>query len=144
MVIRLATNSTLQMAHYEAEERSGEAHPTVYSIAAFQPSMTTFNPEKFEEKYVYYFDELQEAYKNAYQYMHDRHDSALLRLIDRQVLDESEPVYEGDGEFRVELPDDPRDRVQNIPDDEQFDAILDEFVARIETELQRVFGFEAD
>ena len=107
-------------------------------------SMTTFDPEKFEEKYVHYFDELQEAYKNAYQYMHDRYDSTLLRSIDRQVLDESEPFYEGDGEFRVALPDNPHDRVQNIPDDEKFDIILDEFVARIETELQRVFGFEAD
>ena len=106
--------------------------------------MTTFDPEKFEDKYVHYFDELQESYKNAYQYMHDRHDSTLLRQIDRQVLDESEPVYEGDGEFRVELPDDPHDRVQNIPDEEKFDTILHEFVARIEIELSRVFGFEAD
>lgn len=105
--------------------------------------MTTFDPEKFEDKYIHYFDELQEAYKNAYQYMHERYDSTLLRLIDRQVLDESEPFYEGDGEFRVELPDNPHDRVQEIPDKEKFDTILDEFVARIETELQRIFEFEA-
>ncbi|WP_079977523.1 DUF5783 family protein [Halococcus sediminicola] len=104
--------------------------------------MTTFDPEKFEEKYVHYFDELQEAYKNAYQHMHDRYDSTLLRLIDRQVLDESEPFYEGDDEFRIELPDNPHDRVQDIPDEEKFDIILDEFITQIETELQRVFEFE--
>lgn len=75
--------------------------------------------------------------------MHDRYDSTLLRLIDRQVLDESEPFYEGDGEFRVELPDNPHDRVQEIPDEERFATILGEFVARIETELQRIFEFEA-
>lgn len=107
--------------------------------------MTTFDPGKFEEKYVHYFDELQEAYKNAYQYMHDRRDSDLLRSIDRQVLDESEPFYEGDGEFRVELPDNPRDRIQNVSiDDEKFDATLQEFIERIEIELSRIFGFEVE
>jgi hypothetical protein len=107
--------------------------------------MATFDPEKFEDKYTHYFDELQEAYKNAFQYMHDRHDSGVLRSIDRQVLDESEPFYEGDGEFRVELPDDPRAQVQDVPvDDETFDAILQEFVERIELELRRIFEFDTD
>ncbi|EMA37573.1 DUF5783 family protein [Halococcus hamelinensis] len=106
--------------------------------------MTTFDPEKFEEKYSHYLDELQEAYKNAYQYMHDRYDSTPLRSIDRQVLNESEPFYDGNGEFRVELPENPHDRVQNIPDEEEFDTILAEFVTRIETELQRIFEFETN
>ena len=109
--------------------------------------MTAFDPEKFEDKYVHYFDELQEAYKSAYQSMHGRYDSDLLRAIDRQVLDESEPFYEGkgEGEFRVALPDTPRDRVQNLPaDNETFDATLREFVERIEFELARTFGFDAE
>jgi hypothetical protein len=29
--------------------------------------MTEFDPEKFEEKYVHYFEELKTAYSNAYQ-----------------------------------------------------------------------------
>lgn len=77
--------------------------------------------------------------------MHDRYDSDVLRSIDRHVLDESEPFYEGDGEFRIELPDDPRARVQDVSvDEETFDAILQEFVDRIELELQRVFEFDTD
>jgi hypothetical protein len=146
MVIKLS-NGTFYIEVGDITDRfeSGKSHPTIYSIAVLRISMTTFDPEKFEEKYVHYFDELQEAYKNAYQYMHDRHDSDLLRSIDRQVLDESEPFYEGDGEFRVELPDNPRDRVQNVSiDDEKFDATLQEFVERIEIELSQVFGFEAE
>ena len=107
--------------------------------------MTAFDPEKFEDKYVHYFDELQEAYRNAYQSMHGRYDSDLLKAIDRQVLDESEPFYEGDGEFRVALPDNPRDRVQNLSaDNETFEATLQEFVERIEFELARTFGFDAE
>ena len=107
--------------------------------------MTSFDPEKFEEKYVHYFDELHRAYRNAFEEMHGRYSDVLLRSIDRQVLDESEPFYEGDGEFRVELPDDPRGRVGDVPvDDETFDAVLGEFVERIEFELRRVFGFERE
>ena len=106
--------------------------------------MTTFDPDRFEEKYVHYFDELQEAYANAYQSMHGQYDSELLRAIDRRVLDESEPFYRGDGGFRVELPEDPYDRVQLSVDEERFTATLEEFVDRIELELQRVFGLEED
>ncbi|WP_265111386.1 DUF5783 family protein [Halosolutus halophilus] len=104
--------------------------------------MTEFDPETFEEKYVHYFEELEEAYSNAYDQLHGRYDSEVLRAIDRRVLSESEPYYEGDGEFRVELPDDPADRVPAIADHDQFDVVLDEFVDRIERELQRIFGFE--
>jgi len=57
--------------------------------------MTEFDPEKFEEKYVYYFEELEEAYSAAYQQLHGQYDSAVLRAIDQQVLSESEPFYEG-------------------------------------------------
>ena len=105
--------------------------------------MTEFDPDKFEEKYVHYFEELEEAYSNAYQQLHGRYDSEVLRAIDRRVLSESEPFYEGNGEFRVELPDDPHERVGAAADHDQFDAVLEEFVERIEGELQSIFGFES-
>ncbi|WP_049969109.1 DUF5783 family protein [Haladaptatus cibarius] len=106
--------------------------------------MTEFDPEKFEDKYVHYFNELQRAYKNAFNYMNDRYDSQVIHAIDQQVLNESEPFYEGDGEFRVELPDDPVDRVQGVlVDDEKLEELLNAYVERIESELTRVFGLQS-
>lgn len=105
--------------------------------------MTEFDSEKFEEKYVYYFEELETAYSNAYQQLHGQVNSEVLRAIDRQVLSESEPVYEGDGEFRVTIPDDAKENARPLPgDEESVDAILEEFVVRIEQELRQIFGFE--
>ncbi|USZ66806.1 DUF5783 family protein [Halorussus salilacus] len=105
--------------------------------------MADFDPEKFEDKYVHYFNELQKAYKNAFNRLNERYDSELIHAIDQQVLNESEPFYEGEGEFRVELPEDPVDRVQGIlVEDEKVEEMLDIYVAEIETELRRVFGFE--
>ncbi|GAB3664051.1 DUF5783 family protein [Halopiger thermotolerans] len=101
-----------------------------------------FDPAKFEDKYVHYFEELETAYSNAYQQLHGRYDSTVLKAIDRKVLAESEPFYEGDGEFRVELPDDVEERVGAVADHEQFDAALEELVDRIEGELRRIFGFD--
>ncbi len=106
--------------------------------------MTEFDPEKFEEKYVHYFTELEAAYSDAYQQLHGRYDSTVLRAIDRQVLNESEPVYEGDGTFRVELPEDPHGRAPDVADHDQFDEVLSTFVDRIERELHRQFEFAAD
>ncbi|ELY99782.1 hypothetical protein C482_09862 [Natrialba chahannaoensis JCM 10990] len=104
---------------------------------------TEFDPEKFEEKYVYYFEELETAYSNAYQQLHGRVDSEVLRAIDRQVLSESEPIYEGDGEFSINLPENPRERAGSVgADDEQFEAVLSKFTDRIDGELRRIFGFE--
>ena len=104
--------------------------------------MTEFDPEKFEDKYVHYFEELQDAYSSAYQQLHGEYDSRVLKAIDRQVLAESEPFYEGDGEFRVELPDDAAERVGPVAEHEQFDVVLAELVERIERELARTFEFE--
>lgn len=107
--------------------------------------MAEFDPERFEEKYVHYMDELGTAYRKAFERLHGRYDSRVLRAIDRQVLDGSEPFYEGDGEFRVELPENPRERVGDLPvDEEAFEAVLEEFVDLIELELSRVFEFEDD
>ncbi|WP_339103906.1 DUF5783 family protein [Haloterrigena salinisoli] len=105
---------------------------------------TEFDPEKFEDKYVHYFEELQEAYSNAYNQLHGRYDSAILKAIDRNVLSESEPFYEGDGEFRVDLPEERVEEVRAaVGDPDQFDTVLEELVDRIETELRRIFGFES-
>ena len=104
--------------------------------------MTDFDPDKFEDKYANYFPQLQQAYKNAFNRMNDQYDSTLVHAIDQQVLNESEPVYEGDGEFRIELPDDPYDRVTSVAVDRtRFEEVLERHVGEIETELQRVFGF---
>jgi len=104
--------------------------------------MADFDPEKFEDKYANYFTELQRAYKNAFETMNDRFDSELVHAIDQQVLNESEPFYE-DGEFRIELPDEPRERVTAVVvDDEKFTATLDRYVDEIEAELRNVFGLD--
>jgi hypothetical protein len=106
--------------------------------------MTEFEPEKFEDKYVHYFNELQRAYKNAFEQMNERYDSELIHAIDQQVLNESEPQYdEESGEFGVDLPAEPYDRLQGvIVERERFKTILEIYVERIENELRRVFGVE--
>ncbi len=104
--------------------------------------MTAFDPDKFEDKYEHYFPELQRAYKAAFETMNDAFDSELVHAIDQQVLAESEPFYEGDGEFRVELPDDPGEQLGGVlVDDEKFEAVLDRYLEEIEAELRSVFGF---
>ncbi|WP_276274107.1 DUF5783 family protein [Haloarcula litorea] len=105
--------------------------------------MTEFDPEKFEEKYTYYFEELETAYSNAYQELHGERDSEVLRGIDRRILSESEPVYEGDGRFRVTLPDDVDGRIESLPgSDERAERVLAEFTSEIERELRRLFEFD--
>jgi hypothetical protein len=107
--------------------------------------MTEFDAEKFEDKYVHYFNELQRAYKNAFNRMNDEYDSELIHAIDQQVLNESEPFYEGDGEFRIELPENSVDRVQGIlVDDEKLEAVLSVYVDQLEYQLARVFGFTSN
>jgi len=106
--------------------------------------MTEFDPEKFEDKYEHYFPELQRAYKQAFETMHGEFGGDLVHAIDQQILAESEPFYEGDGDFRVELPENPTERLTGVVvDDEKAEAVLDRFVAEIETELRSVFGFES-
>lgn len=104
--------------------------------------MTDFDPEKFENKYKYYFNELQRAYRNAFETMNDRYDSELVHAIDQAILSESEPFYEGDGEFRVELPEDATDRIDGVlADEEKVEATLDRYVDLLEAEIAAVFGF---
>ena len=101
--------------------------------------MTEFDTEKFEDKYEHYFPELQRAYRQAFETMNDAYNSELIHAIDQQLLAESEPFYEGDGEFRVELPDQ-REVSGVIVDDDTLDAVLDRYVEEIEAELRAVFG----
>ncbi|WP_129114175.1 DUF5783 family protein [Halegenticoccus tardaugens] len=104
--------------------------------------MTEFDPEKFEDKYVHYFPQLQRAYKNAFDTMNEAYDSELIHAIDQGILNESEPFY-ADGEFHVELPEDPADRLGGVlVDDEKLEATLARYVEEIESELHRVFGVE--
>jgi hypothetical protein len=66
----------------------------------------------------------------------------LIHAIDQQILNESEPFYEGDGQFRVDLPEDPMERLTAVVvDDEKAEAVLDRYVEEIESELRAVFGF---
>jgi hypothetical protein len=98
--------------------------------------------ETFEEKkYVEFFPELQQAYKNAFSQMSDEYDSTLVHGIDQQVLDESEPFYDDETDsFRLELPDDPHDRLTEITvDADRFEAVLEAYIEEIEAELERAF-----
>ncbi|NGM68645.1 hypothetical protein G6M89_06415 [Natronolimnobius sp. AArcel1] len=105
--------------------------------------MADFDPEKFEDKYANYFPELQQAYKNAFNRMNDKYDSELVHAIDQQVLNESEPFYAGDGEFTIELPDNPYGRLSGVVvEQDRFEEVLEIHVGEIETELERVFEFE--
>ncbi|MBB6647315.1 DUF5783 family protein [Halobellus ruber] len=102
--------------------------------------MTDFDPEKFEDKYVHYFPELQRAYKNAFEAMSERYDSELIHAIDQQILNESEPFYD-DGSFRIELPDEPADRVTaTVVDEGKLSAVLDAYVEELRAQLRTVFG----
>mgnify|MGYP000595477374 CR=1 FL=1 len=102
--------------------------------------MAEFDPEKFEDKYVHYLQELETAYKRAFETMNDAYDSELVHAIDQQILNESEPFYEGDGRFRVELPENPAGRVQGVlVDEEKLQTTLDRYVEEIRAELRRVF-----
>ena len=104
--------------------------------------MTEFDADLFEDKYEHYFPELQRAYKRAFETMNDAYDSELVHAIDQQVLAESEPFYEGDGEFRVELPENPTERLEGVvAADEKVEGVLEAYVEQIEAELHRIFGF---
>ncbi|PSQ33670.1 hypothetical protein BRD09_00060 [Halobacteriales archaeon SW_10_68_16] len=108
-----------------------------------RPADTEEFARKFEAKYEHYFPELQQAYRQAFETMNDAYDSELIHAIDQQILAESEPLYEGDGQFRVELPEEPVGKLGGVVvADEKAEAVLERYVGEIETELRGVFGFE--
>ncbi|RRJ30716.1 DUF5783 family protein [Halocatena pleomorpha] len=103
--------------------------------------MTEFDPERFEDKYVHYFPELQEAYKRAFETMNEAYDSQLIHAIDQQVLNESEPFYD-DG-FTIDLPENPTERVSGVVvSDEKLTRVLDRYVTELRRELAAVFDLE--
>jgi hypothetical protein len=105
--------------------------------------MSDFDPEKFEDKYANYFPQLQRAYQQAFEAMNDRYDSELVHAIDQQVLNESEPFYDDERGFYVELPGNPKERLTAvIVDDEKLSAVMETYVDRLEAELHDVFGVE--
>ena len=106
--------------------------------------MTDLDPETFdEEKYVERFTELQQAYRQAFEKLNDRYNSEMVHAIDQQVLNESEPFYEGDGEFRIELPENPVARVDGVlAEEDDLRELLDIYVEELETQLRGVFGLE--
>ena len=105
--------------------------------------MADFDPEQFEDKYANYLPELEQAYRSAFETMNGAYDSDVVHAIDQQILNESEPFYEGGGEFRIALPDDPPGRIQGVlVDDEKLEVTLERYVEELEDELRRVFGFE--
>jgi hypothetical protein len=97
--------------------------------------------ETFEEqKYVDFFPQLQQAYKNAFNRVNERYDSTLVHGIDQYVLDESEPFYDDAEGFYLEVPDEPYERLTGVVvSEEKFEAVLEEYVAEIERELERTF-----
>ncbi len=106
--------------------------------------MSSFDPEQFEDKYANYFPELQKAYQRAFEVMNDQYDSELVHAIDQQVLNESEPFYDDEQGFYVELPDQPGERLSAVVvDEEKLSAVLDEYVDRLESQLHDIFGVEA-
>ena len=124
---------------------------TVQSLTAslFPPpletlGMTDLDPETFDEKkYVDYFPKLQQAYKNAFNRLNEKYNSEMVHAIDQQILNESEPFYEGDGEFRIEIPENPTDRVQGVlADDDDLRELLDIYVEELERQHRRIFGFD--
>ena len=106
--------------------------------------MTEFDPAKFEDKYDHYFTDLQRAYRRAFDEMNAEYDSDLIHAIDQLILAESEPFYQGDGEFRIDLPDDPLARLRGAVsvDDSDAEAVLEAYQSELETQLQSVFEFE--
>jgi hypothetical protein len=104
--------------------------------------MADFDPETFEDKYEHYFPELQRAYKQAFETMNEAYDSELVHAIDQAILAESEPFYEGDGEFRIELPEEPAAQLSGVlVDDETLETVLNRYLEELEAELRQVFGF---
>lgn len=104
-------------------------------------TMTGLTPDEFEEqKYVDYFPKLETAYKRAFDEMNGTYDRELVHAIDQQVLSESEPFYEGDGEFTVEVPDDPLDRLAGVQfGDDHAREVIDEHTDRICAHLRDQF-----
>jgi len=115
--------------------------PAFDRLFAVGPQRPRMDAETFDEqKYVDFFPQLQQAYKNAFNRVNERYDSTLVHGIDQQVLDESEPFYDDEEGFYLELPEDPYERLTDVVvEEEKFGTVLEEYVAEIERQLARTF-----
>lgn len=108
------------------------------------PEAPPFDPEEFDRtKYTEHFPTLQAAYKDAFEVVNEDHDSELVHAIDQQVLSESEPFYDPEDGFRVEVPDEPAARVAAagvVADPADVEAVLTEYVTALEEALARRFA----
>ena len=97
-----------------------------------------------EKKYVDFFPQLQQAYKNVFNRMNDEYDSTLIHGIDQNVLNESEPFYDDEaGTFYLDVPEDPYERLSGtgvVVSEDRFETVLSAYVEEIEAELERTFG----
>ena len=103
--------------------------------------MTSFDPDRFEEKYTHYFTELQQAHRNAFDRMQTEADSDLVHAIDQLVLADSDPAYTGGGQFVVEVPENAVARVQQVleTDNRTIAETLDRYREVLAEELTAVF-----
>ncbi|MFB6198710.1 MAG: DUF5783 family protein [Halobacteriaceae archaeon] len=94
--------------------------------------------EEFEQKkYTEYFSKLQTAYKQAFDEVNTRYDSALVHTIDQQIFAESEPVF---NENEVKLPDESEYDLDGIDaSEEEIDQAVDAYATAIEEELIAIF-----
>lgn len=103
-----------------------------------------FGAEEFDErKYTEYFPNLQAAYKQAFERVNERHDSELVHALDQAVLSESEPFYDPNEGFTVEVPAEPAGRVAAtgvMADTETIETVLAEYVEEIESALASEFA----
>lgn len=97
-----------------------------------------------EKKYVDFFPQLQQAYKNVFNRMNETYDSTLIHGIDQQVLNESEPFYDDESEtFSIEVPEQPYERLEGsgvVVEEDRFETVLEAYVEALEAELERTFG----
>ena len=112
------------------------------SVTSNVTTMTDLTPEEFEEqKYVDYFPKLQTAYKRAFEEMNETYNSDLVHGIDQTILAESEPHYEGDGEFTIDLPEDPLSKLDGvIATGDTAEQVLDLYVEALQAQLRKTFG----
>lgn len=107
------------------------------------PADPPFDAQEFDDtKYTERFTQLQSAYKRAFSEVNERYDSELVHAIDQQVLNESEPFYDQEDGFYVEVPDEPVGRVAAagvIADEEQVETVIEAYTDAIAAALADEF-----
>lgn len=109
-----------------------------------EPADPPFDAEEFDEtKYTERFPQLQGAYKQAFSEVNETYDSELVHAIDQQVLNESEPFYDSDRGFYVEVPEEPVARVAAagvIADSDRVETVLQAYTNALSDALAAEFA----